>query len=143
MGDAGDKIRQRFEALTPVLNEQGARRFAAAEAMAAGRGGVSLVARITGIARSTISRGIAEIRQGLAAGQGRTRRAGAGRKSKVSQDATLLDDLKALVEPDTRGDPMQPLLWTAKSLRHLSAELKKMGHDVGKTLVGDLLRSLN
>ena len=67
------------------------------------------------------------------------RAADENRKSPMTR---LLDDLKALVEPATRGDPMQPLLWTSKSLRHLSAALKKMGHVVSKTVVRDLLRSL-
>jgi hypothetical protein len=142
MADAEAGIRQRFEALSPLLDEQLLRRFVAAEAIAAGYGGVSLVSRITNIARSTINRGIDEINENRDAGQGRVRRAGGGRKSKISNDPTLLDDLKALVEPATRGDPMQPLLWTSKSLRHLSAALKKMGHDVCKTVVRDLLRLL-
>ena len=139
-GEAG--IRQRFEALSPLLDEQLLRRFVAAEAIAAGYGGVSLVSRITNIARSTINRGIDEINENRDAGHGRVRKAGGGRKSKVSNDPALLDDLKTLVEPATRGDPMQPLLWTSKSLRHLSAALKKMGHDVCKTVVRDLLHSL-
>jgi transposase len=136
MADAEAGIRQRFEALSPLLDEQVLRRFAAAEAIAAGYGGVSLVSR------STINRGINEINENRDAGHGRVRRAGGGRKSKISNDPALLDDLKALVEPATRGDPMQPLLWTSKSLRHLSAALKKMGHDTCKTVVRDLLRSL-
>ena len=142
MGKVDDKIRQRYEALRPVLNEQSLRRFAAAEAMAAGFGGTSLVSQITGMARSTIDRGIAEIEQERDAGPGRIRKPGGGRKTKVCEDPTLLGDLKELVEPDTRGDPMQPLLWTSKSLRHLVAELKKKGHEVCKAVVADLLRSL-
>ena len=136
MADDESKILQRYEALSPVLDEQLLRRFAAAEAIAAGYGGVSLVSKITNIARSTINRGIAEINEKRDAGSGRVRKAGGGRKSKTSEDATLLDDLKILVEPNTRGDPMQSLLWTSKSLRHLVAALKKMGHDVGRTVVG-------
>jgi hypothetical protein len=126
MADAEAGIRQRCEALSPLLDEQLLRRFAAAEAIAAGYGGVSLVSRITNIARSTINRGIDEINENRDAGHGRVRRVGGGRKSKISNDPALLDDLKALVEPATRGDPMQPLLWTSKSLRHLSAALKKI-----------------
>ena len=143
MVDAGNAIKLRYEALLPVLDEQSERRFAAAEALAVGYGGVSLVARVTGIARSTINRGIAEIKAKRDAGCGRVRKAGGGRKSKVSENPKLLDDLKTLVEPDTRGDPMQPLLWTAKSLRHLVAALAEKGHDVCRAVVADLLRSLN
>ena len=103
MVDAGDAIKLRYEALLPVLDEQSERRFAGAEALAVGYGGVSLVARVTGIARSTINRGIEEIKAKRDAGCGRVRKAGGGRKSKVSENPKLLDDLKTLVEPDTRG----------------------------------------
>ena len=126
-----------------MLDEQTERRFAAAEAMAVGYGGVSLVARVTGLARSTIIRGVAEIKEKRDVGAGRIRKSGAGRKSKVSENPKLLEDLKAMVEPETRGDPMRPLLWTAKSLRHLVTALKEKGHKVGRTVVANLLRSLN
>jgi hypothetical protein len=116
-------IRLRYEALGPVLDERGRRRFASAEALAAGRGGVSAVARITGIAPSMIDRGLAELRCETELSPVRLRRAGGGRKRATVKDHTLLGDLKVLVEPMTRGDPTTPLLWTAKSLRNLSAGL--------------------
>jgi len=137
-------IRMRFEALDPLLDERGRRRFAAAEALAAGHGGVTTVARVTGIARSTINRGLAELRDEAAqqAAPGRVRRAGGGRKALTATDPTLLGDLKALVEPVTRGDPMAPLLWTAKSLRNLAEELRVLGHRIGHNVVGKLLHEL-
>jgi hypothetical protein len=135
-------IRLRYEALGPVLDERGRRRFAAAEALAAGRGGVTLVSRITGVARSTIGRGLAELRGGVATELGRVRRAGGGRKRLAVQDVTLVEDLRSLVEPATRGDPQAPLLWTAKSLRHLAAGLRALGHRIGHNVVGDLLRAM-
>src|SRR5580704_18199925 len=98
-------IRQRFEALIPVLDERARRRFAAAEAASAGHGGVSAVTRATGIARSTIGRGLAELRAGETPDAERVRRSGVGRKPLSETDASLLDDLRALVEPETRGDP--------------------------------------
>jgi hypothetical protein len=101
-------IRQRFEALEPVLDEQGRRCFEAAKALALGHGGVTLVSKVTGIARSTINRGIDEIKQRRSAGEGRVRRPGGGRKPKTEQDPTLLEDLKKLLEASTRGDPMSP-----------------------------------
>jgi hypothetical protein len=131
-------IRLRYEALDPVLDERGRRRFAAAEAKAVGRGGVSLVSRITGMARSTIGRGLAELHSEAMVEAGRVRRAGGGRKRLVAQDATLVEDLRALVEPETRGDPEAPLLWTAKSLRKLAAGLQALGHRIGHNVVGDL-----
>jgi transposase len=135
-------IRLRYQALDPVLDERSRRRFAAAEAMAAGYGGVALVSRITGLARSTIGRGLGELRSGAAIDPKRVRRAGGGRKALAAQDATLLDDLRGLVEPETRGDPEAPLLWTAKSLRKLAAGLQALGHRIGHNVVGDLLREM-
>ena len=135
-------IRLRFESLDPVLDERGRRRFAAAEALAAGYGGILAVSRATGIARSTIQRGLAELSDeaGLAVPPERVRRAGGGRKSLSATDTTLLNDLQSLVDPVTRGDPMAPLLWTAKSLRRLAAELQALGHRIGHNVVAKLLR---
>ena len=98
--------------------------------------------RATGIARSTIGRGLAELRAGERPDVKRVRRAGGGRKPLSETDASLLDDLRALVEPETRGDPQSPLLWTCKSLRQLSQGLRYMGHTIGRTLVGELLHKL-
>jgi DDE family transposase len=135
-------IRQRFETLLPVLDERSRRRFAAAEALAAGRGGIAAVARATGIAPSTIGRALREVASGEPLEPGRVRRPGAGGKLKIATDASLLDDLRALMEPDTRGDPQSPLLWTSKSLSKLAEALCAMGHRIGRTLVGELLHQL-
>jgi hypothetical protein len=132
--------RRRYLEMAPVLNEQSRRRFVALEAQALGRGGVSLMARLTGLARSTIYHGLLDIQHKASAPAGQMRKAGAGRKKKVVEDSTFVGDLDRLVEPLTRGDPMQPLLWTTRSLRHLVKELAKQGHTVCPTVVGDLLR---
>ena len=128
--------------MAPVLDEQSRRRFVALEARALGRGGVSLMARITGLARRTIYHGLSDIRDDVAAAPGRIRKDGGGRKKKASQDPTLLVDLKRLIEPVTRGDPMRPLLWTCRSLRHLADALAKKGHEVCPTVVGNLLHDM-
>src|SRR5471032_1338551 len=133
--------RKRYRELAPVLNEQSLRRFAALEAQALGRGGVSLMARISGLARSTIYHGLSDIRDNVSAPAGRIRKEGGGRK-KASEDPTLVADLKRLVEPTTRGDPMQPLLWTTRSLRNLANELANKGHTACPTVVGNLLRGM-
>jgi hypothetical protein len=137
-------IKLRYVAVDPVLDERARRRFVAAEALAAGRGGVTAVARVTGMARSTIDRGLSELRGETvtAAAPDRIRRKGGGRKPLVVTDPTLLSDLKYLVEPATRGDPMAPLLWTAKSLRRLAAGLRGLGHRICHNVVADLLRDM-
>jgi hypothetical protein len=127
--------------MAPVLDEQSRRRYAAMEALSLGHGGVSAMSRISGLARSTINRGIVDIRAGGSAPAGRIRKPGGGRKRKVIEDPTLLSDLKALVEPSTRGDPMQPLLWTSLSLRKLVSALAEKGHKVSASVVGELLSS--
>jgi len=136
-------VRKRYKQMAPALDEQSRRRFAASEALALGHGGVSLLARITGLARRTIYRGIADIRNKCSPGPGRVRKVGGGRKQKREKDPTLLTDLKSLVEPMTRGNPMKPLLWTSKSLRKLATELKKKGHEVSPTVVGNLLHEMD
>ena len=135
-------IQERYEGLSPVLNEQGLRRFAAAEARTYGRGGVTVVSLITGIARSTISRGIKEIAEKGQSEAGRIRKRGGGRKAKRVKDTTLLSDLEQLVDPATRGDPMRLLRWTSKSLRHLETALKALGHSVCPHVIADCLREL-
>src|SRR5712691_7538240 len=134
--------RKRYREMAPVLNEQGRRRFVALEALSLGRGGVSLMARITGLARRTIYHGLSDIRLNVSAAPGRIRKDGGGRKKKASQDPTLLLDLKRLVEPVTRGDPMRSLLWTCRSLRNLAKALAKKGHEVCPTVVGNLLHDM-
>jgi hypothetical protein len=134
--------RKRYREMAPVLNEQSLRRFVALEARALGHGGVSLMSRVSGLARSTIYHGLSDIRNNVSAPPGRVRQLGGGRKKKSSEDPTLVVDLKRLVEPVTRGDPMQPLLWTTRSLRNLVNGLARKGHKVCPTVVGNLLREM-
>jgi Rhodopirellula transposase DDE domain len=119
----GRAARKRPREMVPVLDEQSRRRFVALEAQALGRGGVSLMARIGGLARSTIYHGLSDIHAKGSVPPGRIRKEGGGHKKKAIQDPTLVVDLKRLVEPATRGDPMQPRLWTSRSLRNLVKEL--------------------
>src|SRR5271170_173864 len=117
-------IRLRFEALKPVLDERGRRRFAAAEARAAGFGGIQAVAQITGIARSTIGRGLAELCGATdVPPAGRVRRPGAGRKPLTETDPSLLDDLRALVEPATRGESGKAFAVDGQELAQLGRRL--------------------
>lgn len=123
------------------------RLVAAAEAKVAGYGGVSLVARATGVSRRAITVGLAELKHPasqseVSATTARVRKTGGGRKKATAQDVPLLRDLERLIEPLTRGDPESPLRWTCKSLRRLADELVAGGHEVSHRLVGELLAEL-
>jgi hypothetical protein len=144
-----EAIRNRFELLRPAMDERMCRLWAASEALALGRGGVTWVAQATGVSRKRIGAGIRELR-GLAAApappppqEQPIRRPGGGRKRATERDPTLLSDLEALVEPLTRGDPQSPLRWTCKSTPKLAAELRQQGHAVSHETVRQLLLQLD
>jgi len=137
-----DAIGERFRALAGELNERQRRLYVAAEARAAGRGGVAVVARQTGVSVPTIRKGIAELDSGEHLERGRVRRRGGGRKALTEVDLTLARDLESLVEESSRGDPESLLRWTSKSVRNLAEGLREMGHEVHFTSVATLLRSL-
>ena len=133
-------IRERYEALRAGLDERGRRLFAAAEARAAGFGGVTAVARATGIARSTIDRGLRDLAASPTAQK--IRRTGGGRLPLTRKDPTLLEDLRQLLEPATLGDPMRPLPWVSKSHAKLATALRDMGHRVSASRIPQLLERL-
>ncbi len=136
---ASNPIRERFMSLSPHLSERERCLFVATEARAAGYGGIAAMSAATSIAVSTIGRGLKELSALDTLAPDRVRRPGGGCKLLVKKDATLLDDLLALVEPSERGDPMSPLRWTCKSLSQLAAALVAQGHRIGRTVVGELL----
>jgi len=135
-------IRVKFRALASRLDEHTRRVWAATEASAIGYGGISMVARATGISRRAIAVGLREIKEGAVLPEGRMRRPGGGRKPAVHHRPDLPETLEGLVEPLTRGDPMSPLRWTCKSTRRLSQELSKLGISASSRLVGDLLHGM-
>jgi hypothetical protein len=136
------EIKQRFSQLEAWLDERARRLWAAAESAAHGRGGISLVARASGISRRAIAVGLAELQKKPDRSQ-RThlpiRQKGGGRKKASLKDPDLLLDLEKLLEPVTRGDPQSPLRWTCKSVRNLADELRAQGHEVSHMLVAELL----
>ncbi len=135
-------IRERFAAVAEDLNERSRRLLAAAEAKTAGRGGIAAASRATGIARSTIGRGLKDLAapEGLS---GAVRRPGGGCPTLVDKDPTLLEDLRRLVEPATMGDPMRPLMWVSKSHAKLAAALREMGHKIADSSIPKLLSLLD
>jgi hypothetical protein len=137
------RIRRKYRALALELDERRRRQWAAAEARDAGWGGVSLVARATGLSRPTILAGLRELAlpaNARAAAAHRIRRAGGGRHAATVADPQLLDALLALIEPVTRGDPESPLRWTCKSTATLADELTQQHHRVSDRTVAALLK---
>jgi Rhodopirellula transposase DDE domain len=126
--------------LLPQLDERQRRLALGAAARVVGYGGIRLVARMAGVAESTVARGARELVVG-GQGPGRVRAAGAGRKRLRDRDPGLVAALLALVEPDQRGDPQSPLRWTTKSTRNLAAELTLQGHPVSADTVAGLLKA--
>ena len=118
----------KFDTILPHLDERQRRLLMAAEARSLGYGGIALVARAAGVSRVTVTAGVDELDGGAEPLDGRARRPGGGRKPLTGIDAGLLDALDALVEPETRGDPMTRLRWTTKSTRNLADELGNQGH---------------
>jgi transposase len=137
-----DAIRTRFEKLAPFLDERMRRLVAASESLTIGFGGTSEVSRQTGVSRRALIQGIKELDEALGVRVGRVRRAGGGRKKTVDKDASLKTDLERLVDPVTRGDPESPLRWTCKSVRKLSEELRRLGHQTSHRMVAELLHEL-
>jgi hypothetical protein len=134
-------VRGKFLALSPAFDERQRRLWAASEARALGRGGLALVVRATGMAKTTVLRGLKELASGRKTQPGRVRSPGGGRKPLTTLDPQLVRAMERLVEPVTRGDPESPLRWTSKSTRHLARELTAQGHRVSHTRVADLLHA--
>jgi hypothetical protein len=143
-------LRNKYQALRPVMGEKVRRRWAACEAMALGWGGITAVAEATGLSRPTIRAGLAEVQGGVPHAEEtdqtethRVRRGGGGRRRVTEKDRTLLKDLQSLLESSTRGDPQSPLLWTSRSTRHLAEALGHQGHHVSHDTVARLLDDLH
>jgi len=121
------------------LDESQRRALVGCFAKLRGYGGVTGVSQVTGVSRTTITQGVKDLDSEPT---GRVRAPGGGRKPITVTDPELMDVLKELVEPDTAGDPMRPLLYTLKSVRVLSQELAARGHKVSPSKVGQLLRAM-
>lgn len=139
------RIAEKFESLSTMMNERMRRVWAASEARAYGWGGIQAVSLATGMSPHTIRKGLAElIDRSAMADAGRCERlrvVGGGRKSATEADVELAMALERLVDPVTRGDPQSPLRWTCKSTTQLAGELTRQGHPVSPSTVGRLLKA--
>jgi transposase len=136
------KISEKLAIVLPHLNEKQRRLLIAAEAKTLGWGGISKVAKATGVSRVTIHKALTEI-AGKKIIAERIRKPGGGRKDITEYHPNILEKLEALVDPVTRGDPRSPLRWTCKSTRHLSQELGRKGYSISNVTVADLLHRLD
>jgi hypothetical protein len=132
-------LRDKYMIISPELDERGRRRWAAMEARSLGWGGVAVVALATGLSDRTVRNGIREIAKPDELGP-RQRKPGAGRTRREIEQPQILKALDALVEPNSRGDPMSPLRWTCKSTRSLAVELNSQGFVISSVKVGELLK---
>ena len=140
-------LKIQYAAVSSTLTERGRRLWAAAEARSLGRGGIKLVAEVTGLSRRTVERGIKELKAPVARAQKvalaaqASRRPGAGRKRLGVKYPKLLVDLNGLVDPATRGHPQSALRWSAKSTGKLAAQLQELGHQVSERSVAGILKA--
>ena len=136
------EIRKKFKYLHPHLNERSKRLFAAAEALALGYGGISIVREGTGLSRSTISLGCKELTSNESLCSDGVRRSGAGRKSVLESQPNVMEALKNLLESNTCGDSENLLQWTNLSQRVLATELSRKGFEISHQTVAMLLDEL-
>ncbi len=132
-------ISQRSKILLPHLNEKTRRLYNAAESKVLGHGGIGIVSKATGVSRTTISTGLKELSKPGNINPERIRKKGGGRKKATQKFPEIKTELAKLIEPALRGEPDSPLMWTSKSLRKLSSELKSIGLNASHNLVGEIL----
>jgi len=132
-------ISERNKLLSPLLDERSRRLLCAAESKVIGHGGIAIVSKAIGVSRTTISTGLKELESPEKIDITRIRKEGGGRKQAIEKLPEIENKLSRLIEPALRGEPDSPLLWTSKSLRRLSSELKSEGFNVSHNLVGKIL----
>ena len=136
-------LKEKYEKLLPLLDEKNRRLVLAADAKSLGRGGLSKVSSLSGISRVTLTAGVKELESGnVITGnfKKRSRVEGGGRKKAIEKDSALKKSIEELVSPHTLGDPMNPLLWTSKSLRHIAEALEQKSHKISYRVVGEILK---
>jgi len=133
-------ISQRYKILYPLLDEKSRRLVIATESKVIGHGGIGVVSKSTGVSRTTISTGLKELKNPELIDTNRIRKKGGGRKKAIAKLPAIENELDKLIEPALRGEPDSPLMWTSKSLRKLSTELKLKGFNVSHKLVGEILK---
>lgn len=140
------QLQEKYKQLLPYLDEKTSRLYLASEALSLGRGGKVKVSKLAGVSRVRINRGISELESSISDPSNvqvhRIRKEGGGRKPHKQTQIGLIDALDRIVNPHTLGDPMNPLLWTSKSLRKIEKALKSQGYPIGYVTIGELLKTM-
>lgn len=139
-----EQLSEKINLLLPKLDERIGRLYLASEAKSLGRGGKQKISKLAKVSRVRIDKGLKELNEidSIVSPIGNIRKAGGGRKKKQEEYADLSSQIEHIVSPHTRGDPMNPLLWTSKSLRHIQKALHAKGIKVSHVTIGDVLKSL-
>ena len=141
MNTRTELIKEKYKTILPFLSERQRRIYLSAEAKCFGYGGITKVSKLSGVSRVSITKGMKEIKEKRSIPVEKSRKKGGGRKKATDKYPEIKKELKKIIEPHTRGEPESPLLWTSKSLRKISFELKAKGYAVSYRVVGDILKS--
>jgi hypothetical protein len=140
--EAYDIIKMRIETILPILNERQRRIYLLAEAQSIGWGGKSKIAQLSSVTRRTIAKGATDLLEAEDVAMKHIRKAGGGRKKVIEHQPELLQAIEDIVSPHTMGNPMNPLIWTSKSIRKITAELLILGYKVSHEVVRQCLIEL-
>ena len=135
------ELSQKYNTILPFLSERQRRIYLSVEAKHFGYGGITKVSKLSGMSRVLITKGKKELEENKNIPVGKSRKKGGGRKKAIDKYPGIKEELKKIIEPHTRGEPESALLWTSKSLRKISTELKEKGHTVSYRVVGEILKS--
>ena len=140
--ESDSAIKARIEKVLPLLNERQSRMYLAAESASIGRGGKTRIAKLASVTRKTIAKGEKEIVEESKHSETRIRKEGGGRKKAIIHQPDLLIAIEDIVSPHTMGNPMNPLIWTSKSIRKIQSSLKERGFDICHEVVRQCLIGL-
>jgi hypothetical protein len=136
-------MEERIAAMLPILNEKQRRIYLASEAKAYGRGGISQMSRVSGMSRTTIRVGLAELESGEKIDISRVRKPGGGRKFVEANIPSIQERIREIVDGSTYGNPEKVLSWTTESLRKIQTKLlEKFDISVSFKTVGAILENL-
>ena len=135
------ELSKKYKSILPFLSERQRRIYLSIEANYFGYGGVTKVSKLSGVSRVVITKGKKELEKNIEVPVENSRKKGGGRKKAIDKYPEIKEELKNIIEPHTRGEPESALLWTSKSLRKISLELKTKGYSVSYRVVGEILKS--